>query len=131
MDQMLTCQPHTHIPHVPRHTQPSTFLLTRSSPHPILQSRSDASRNFHAQTQIVGLDAPGLASVEYCFDDAAARAGEQGSTTSYQAEWSLDERMRMIREAEEWEARERDKAGVGLEELISEEAMVVDSTPAA
>ena len=39
--------------------------------------------------------------------------------------------MRMIREAEEWEARERDKAGVGLEELISEEAMVVDSTPAA
>jgi chromatin structure-remodeling complex protein RSC7 len=84
-------QPHTQMPHVPLHTQPTIANYRQLSSLPIL--RTDKPMN--------GKAAKGIASLEYVFESSLP-TGE------------VEMRERVIKEAEEWERQNREKRRLAL-----------------
>lgn len=125
-------QPHTHLPHVPLFTQPTTASTIKASPYPIVASQSDEKHRNFVQSTISGRAATGLASVEYVFESRSAP-----SVTPGQADHAGDDevvhlpnwngwgpilppvsamspevrkrRLQEVHDAEEWERQARRK----------------------
>ncbi|WVW84005.1 hypothetical protein I302_106030 [Kwoniella bestiolae CBS 10118] len=90
-------EPHTHIPHVPQYTQPtSSSPYDRISYHPIISSSSTSTHN-SVQSTLSGPAARGISSVEYVLENTHDYAQE------------IAERERQVREAEDWEREMRRK----------------------
>lgn len=87
-------QPHTHIPHIPLHTQPASCISSRLSYNPLISSLPDQSYTHHIQSSISGKAARGLASVEFVFEQINPEDGEEGKH---------ERMMKMVRDAEDWE----------------------------
>ncbi|ORX36579.1 chromatin remodelling complex Rsc7/Swp82 subunit-domain-containing protein [Kockovaella imperatae] len=112
-------EPHTHLPHVPSHTQPSSSLFDRLSPFPIIASRSDSAYRNFVQSSISGSAAKGLASIEHVFE--ASREDRLVGTLSTDPDAALElafmrtkeeeaaKRSREVLEAERWEVERRQK----------------------
>ncbi|WWC62048.1 uncharacterized protein I303_104637 [Kwoniella dejecticola CBS 10117] len=92
-------EPHTQTPHIPLWTQPTSSTFDRVSYHPIISS-SSTSTNDHVQSILSGSSARGIASLEYAF--------ERSDTTQ-----EVHDRIRQVREAEEWERQSRRRQRVG------------------
>jgi len=102
-------QPHTHMPHIPLHTQPFGAALARKSPYPILTSLSDAQRKNFVQSTITGRAARGLASVEYVLE-ARSHPLPDWEVHLDPLAHGQEERKRRSKEvadAEEWEREAR------------------------
>ncbi|KAK8864469.1 hypothetical protein IAR55_001719 [Kwoniella newhampshirensis] len=83
-------EPHTHMPHVPLHTQPTSSTTVRLAPYPIISSASDSKHLNFVQSTITGPAARGLASVEYVFENSG---GDE----------ERKRRLQAVEEAVEWE----------------------------
>ncbi|TYJ54575.1 hypothetical protein B9479_004804 [Cryptococcus floricola] len=88
-------EPHTNTPHVPQSTQPSGNAVQQLSSKPILSASSDLSHLHHVQPTFAGSATRGLASVEYVLQKVE--------------ETEVQERSRLVQEAEEWEKASRAK----------------------
>ncbi|WRT66445.1 uncharacterized protein IL334_003403 [Kwoniella shivajii] len=94
-------EPHTQMPHVPLHTQPTSATFDRISYHPIISSHS--SSNNHAQSTLMGPSSRGIASVEYVFENSETDVKET--------------REKVVRDAIEWEKEMRRRRRLNSEDV--------------
>ncbi|ORY21113.1 chromatin remodelling complex Rsc7/Swp82 subunit-domain-containing protein [Naematelia encephala] len=103
-------EPHTNMPHVPNYTQPSTANSTRLSHFPILAAQADTQHKNFVMSSVTGRAARGLASVEYVLETSEDRMEIKDDKGLFEFTSGGPEVLeRMVRDAEEWEKREREK----------------------
>jgi hypothetical protein len=90
------------MPHVPLYTQSTVSQMARLSPYPILSSTSTSDST--GQSTVRGKAVKGLASIEYVFEP------QYDYGVGQEVEYEM--RQQVIKEAEEWERQNRQKASI-------------------